>query len=120
MKMSYALKIYVEEEVVLSHKIKWNDNNDLDVIQKSLNVDSADVQSLTSSIDAWVDDFGALKKGNYIIGLNINGNDHQLVGKILLLGLDNETGKTRGLSEKEMTWINQNIRIWQKPIGFIN
>ncbi|OJG69687.1 hypothetical protein RV11_GL002280 [Enterococcus phoeniculicola] len=104
----------------MSRKISWNDDNDLEVIQKSLNVDSADVQSLTDSIDAWVDDFGALKKGNYIIGLNINGNNYQLVGKILLLGLDNKTGKTRGLSEKEMAWISQNIHIWQKPIGFIN
>lgn len=118
--MSYAIKIYLKDDVVMSHRITWNDENDLDVIQKSLNVDSADVQSLTNSIDAWVDDFGALKKGNYIIGLNINSHDYQLVGKILLLGLDSETGKTRGLSEKEIEWINHNIQIWQKPIGFIN
>lgn len=118
--MSYAIKIDVSNDLVVSHKIKWNDENDLDVIQKSLNVDSVDVQSLTSSIDAWVDDIGALKKGNYLIGLNIIGNEYKFAGKVLLLGLDEDTGKTRGLNKKEIKWINQNIQLWRKPVGYIN
>lgn len=118
--MSYAIKIDVNNDLVISHKLNWNDANDLDVIQKSLNVESADVQSLTASIDAWVDDNGALKKGNYLIGINVGGVEYKFAGKILLLGLDADTGKTRGLNDKEVQWINQYVQLWIKPVGYIN
>lgn len=118
--MSYAIKISVKKGFIIHNKIQWSNKNDLDVIQKSLNVESADVQSLTSTIDAWVDDSGALKKGNYLIGINVGGVEYKFAGQILLLGLDEDTGKTRGLSDKEVQWINQYVQLWRKPVGYIN
>ncbi|HAP4881137.1 TPA: DUF3846 domain-containing protein [Enterococcus faecalis] len=118
--MSHAIKIYVKDNKVVSRRIMWNDTNNLDTIQKSLGVDSADVQSLTNTIDVWVDDIGALKKGNYLIGMVINNQEYRFAGKVLLLGIDNDTGKTRGLSSKELEWIDKNLKLWAKPIGFIN
>lgn len=117
--MSYAIKIDVRDRLVVSRKIQWNDANELDVIEKSLKVESADVQSLTDSIDAWLDEVGALKKGNYLVGLNIAGREYKLAGRILLLGLDIENGKTRGLNEDEVEWINKNVQLWRKPVGYI-
>lgn len=117
--MSYALKIVAKEEIVTSYKIKWNDCNDIAVIENSLGVESVDVQSLTESVDVWVDDVGAFKKGNYVLGLKIEHTDYQIVGKALLLGLDAESGQTRGLTDTEIEWINQHVQIWAKPIGFI-
>ncbi|EMW5317264.1 hypothetical protein [Enterococcus faecalis] len=50
----------------------------------------------------------------------INNQEYRFAGKVLLLGIDNDTGKTRGLSSKELEWIDKNLKLWAKPIGFIN
>lgn len=52
--MSYEIKISVQDSFVIHSKIQYNDENDLDIIQKSLNIISANVQSITSP-DAWID-----------------------------------------------------------------
>lgn len=72
--MSYAIKINVENDFVVTCQLKWTDENDIIVIQKKLGVESADVQSLTSNIDAWIDDVGLLKKNNHLIGINVKDN----------------------------------------------
>lgn len=78
-----------------------------------------EVEILETHADAWVDDIGALKTGNYVLGLKMGQNDYQIVGKVLLLELVGDTGKMRGLTDAEVEWIEQNVQIWAKPIGFI-
>ncbi|SIO31927.1 hypothetical protein SAMN05878443_2363 [Carnobacterium alterfunditum] len=117
--MSYAIKIEIKNNLVISRTFEWNDLRDIIIIEKYLDVDSADVRSLTDSIDAWVDDKGLLKKGNLLISLIVNGENLIFSKEILLLGLDYETGKTRGLNKEELKWIKHNLFILDDPIGII-
>lgn len=118
--MSYAIKIEIKDNLVTSRTFEWNDLRDIRIIENYLNVDSADVRSLTDSIDAWVDDNGLLKKGNPLLGLIIAGKKLIFSKEILILGLDYETSKTRGLDKKELVWIKNNVFILNNPIGKIN
>ena len=117
--MSNAIKIEIKEGIVVSRTLEWNDLRDINIIEKYLNVKSADVRSLTDSIDALVDDEGLLKSGNLLIGLIVNGEQLIFSKEILLLGLDYESGKTRGLNKKEMDWIKNNLFLLDNPIGEI-
>ncbi|WP_192987801.1 hypothetical protein [Carnobacterium mobile] len=117
--MSNAIKIETKEGLVVSRTFEWNDLRDVTIIEKYLNVESADVRALTDSIDAWVDDEGLLKKGNLLIGLIVEGEQLIFSKEILLLGLDYETGKTRGLNKKELEWIKKNLYTLDEPIGII-
>lgn len=118
--MSYAVKIEIKDDLVVSRTFEWNDLRDITIIEKYLNVESTDVREITDSIDAWVDDAGLLKKGNLLIEMIIDGKRIVFSKEILLLGLDYETGKTRGLTKKELEWIKKHIIIFDKPIGKIH
>ncbi len=118
--MSYAIKIEIKNEIVVSRTFKWNDLRDITIIEKYLNVESADVRAITDSIDAWVDDTGLLKTGNLLIGMIAVEEKIVFSKEVLLLGLDYETGKTRGLNKSELEWIKKNIFLFDKPIGKIN
>lgn len=115
--MSKAIKIEIKEGLVISRVIEWNDLRDITIIEKYLNVESADVRALTDSIDAWVDDKGLLKIGNLLIGLIVDGEKLIFSKEILLLGLDYESGQTRGLNKKELEWIKKKLCILGAPIG---
>lgn len=117
--MSKAIKIEIKEGLVVSCTIEWNDLRDITIIEKYLNVESADVRALTDSIDAWVDDTGLLKTGNLLIGLIVDGKQLIFSKEILLLGLDYKTGKTRGLNKEELEWIKNNLFTIDEPIGKI-
>ena len=115
--MSNAIKIEIKDGLVVSQIFEWNDLRDITIIETYLNVKSADVRALTNSIDAWVDDEGLLKTGNLLIGLIVEGEQLIFSKEILLLGLDYESGKTRGLNKKELEWIKKKIFILGEPIG---
>lgn len=117
--MSYAIKIDIKEGLVDSRIFEWNDLRDINIIEKYLDVESVDVRSLTDSIDAWVDDNGLLKNGTFLIGLIVAGKKIILPNEILILGLDYETGKTRGLNKNELEWLEDNLLILNDPVGKI-
>ncbi|EGO9037494.1 hypothetical protein D1Z30_11700 [Enterococcus faecalis] len=117
--MSYAVRIYLEDEFIKYSQILWNDSYQIDMIQKNIGASSVEAESLTDSIDAWVDDVGGFQKGNFIVGINVNDKEYKFAGNLLLIGLDMETGKSRGLTQQEIDWISCNVKIWRKPIGFL-
>ena len=88
----------------------------LDELYRLVKCSLVTVVSFEENIDAFVDDEGLLKSGNFVQEIGYLGYTLQLAGNLLFLGSDEE-GSSIGLTELEVEHLMTSLS--NKLIGFV-
>ncbi|WP_323703568.1 hypothetical protein P3T86_14030 (plasmid) [Staphylococcus nepalensis] len=112
----YNFLIYEYEKAKIKNITMDKGKDFLSFAYRSIRCEWVEYATLTSTIDIIVDEEGALKNHIYINTVYDKQTDrlHFLFGNLLFAGIDN--GQTKGLSKKQIEYIEKNVIVDTIPV----